>query len=62
VTICGVWLLLMVGASYLSYFHKTPVRIENWKPERVVPSPARRNGRTGRRVAPGPGRAAVCFR
>jgi hypothetical protein len=37
VTICGVWLLLMVGASYLSYFHKSPVRIENWKPERVIP-------------------------
>ncbi len=28
-----IWLALMVGASYLGYEHKLPVRIENWKPE-----------------------------
>ena len=28
-----VWMALMVGASYFSYEHKSPVRIENWKPE-----------------------------
>lgn len=30
---CGLWLALMIGASYLSYEYKLPVRIENWKPE-----------------------------
>jgi hypothetical protein len=28
-----VWMALMVGASYFSYEYKSPVRIENWKPE-----------------------------
>lgn len=27
-----VWLALMILASYLSYEHKLPVRIEHWKP------------------------------
>ena len=31
--ICGVWLALMIGASYFSYEYRSPVRIENWKPE-----------------------------
>ncbi len=30
---CGLWLALMIGASYFSYEYKLPVRIENWKPE-----------------------------
>ena len=30
---CGLWLALMIGASYFSYGYKLPVRIENWKPE-----------------------------
>lgn len=33
VIICGLWLALMVGASYFGYEYKSPVRIENWKPE-----------------------------
>lgn len=33
--ICGAWLLPMIGASYLSYEHKSPIRIENWRPETV---------------------------
>jgi hypothetical protein len=28
-----VWMALMVGASYFGYGYKSPVRIENWKPE-----------------------------
>jgi flagellar basal body-associated protein FliL len=28
-----VWMALMVGASYFGYEYKSPVRIENWKPE-----------------------------
>ncbi len=32
---CGAWLLLMIGASYLSYEYKSPVRIENWRPDTV---------------------------
>lgn len=31
--ICGVWLVLMIGASYFGYEYRSPVRIENWKPE-----------------------------
>ena len=31
--ICGVWLVLMIGAGYFSYEYRSPVRIENWKPE-----------------------------
>jgi hypothetical protein len=31
--IIAAWLAVMVGASYLSYENKLPVRIENWKPE-----------------------------
>ncbi|MEW6330335.1 MAG: hypothetical protein AB1560_02640 [Pseudomonadota bacterium] len=27
------WMALMVGASYFGYEYKSPVRIENWKPE-----------------------------
>ncbi len=30
-----VWMALMVGASYFGYEYKSPVRIENWKPEPV---------------------------
>ncbi len=30
---CGLWLALMIVASYFSYEHRSPVRIENWKPE-----------------------------
>jgi hypothetical protein len=29
----GMWLALMIGASYFSYEYKLPIRIENWKPE-----------------------------
>ncbi len=29
----GLWLALMIGASYFSYEYKLPVRMENWKPE-----------------------------
>jgi hypothetical protein len=32
---CGVWLALMIGVSYFGYMYKSPVRIENWKPETV---------------------------
>jgi len=28
----AIWLLLMVGASYLSYTYKDPVRTQDWKP------------------------------
>ena len=28
-----VWLALMVSASYFGYEYKSPVRIENWKPD-----------------------------
>jgi uncharacterized membrane protein affecting hemolysin expression len=31
--IIAIWMVLMVGASYFGYEHKSPVRIENWKPE-----------------------------
>ncbi len=31
--ICVLWLALMVSASYFSYEYRSPVRIENWKPE-----------------------------
>jgi hypothetical protein len=27
-----VWLALMVGASVIGYEHKSPVRIDSWKP------------------------------
>jgi len=33
IAICAAWLVAMVAASYLGLAHKTPVRIENWKPE-----------------------------
>jgi hypothetical protein len=32
---CGLWLALMIGASYFSYEYKLPVRIGNWKLEPV---------------------------
>lgn len=32
IALAMVWLALMVIASVLSYEHKLPVRIENWKP------------------------------
>jgi hypothetical protein len=32
IVLVAVWLALMVVASALSYQHKLPVRIENWKP------------------------------
>ena len=28
-----VWMALMVGASYFGYEYKSPIRIENWKPD-----------------------------
>lgn len=31
--ICALWLTAMVVASYLGLEHKSPVRIENWRPE-----------------------------
>jgi hypothetical protein len=31
--ICALWLAAMVVASYLGLEHKSPVRIENWRPE-----------------------------
>jgi hypothetical protein len=37
IAICGLWLALMIGASYLGYEHKLPVRIENWKPQPPPP-------------------------
>lgn len=33
VLILIAWLAFMVGASDFSYEHKSPVRLENWKPE-----------------------------
>ncbi len=32
VLLSALWLGIMVIASVLSYEHKSPVRIENWKP------------------------------
>ena len=29
----AVWMMLVVGASYFGYEYRSPVRIENWKPE-----------------------------
>jgi len=34
--ICALWLAAMVVTSYLGYEHKTPVRIENWRPDPTV--------------------------
>ena len=34
--ICALWLAAMVVTSYFGYEHKTPVRIENWRPEPTV--------------------------
>lgn len=31
--VIAIWMALMVGASYFGYEYKSPVRIENWKPE-----------------------------
>jgi len=31
--ICALWLAAMVVTSYLGYEHKTPVRIESWRPD-----------------------------
>jgi hypothetical protein len=31
--VIAVWMAFMVGASYFGYEYKSPVRIENWKPE-----------------------------
>jgi len=31
--ICALWLAAMVVTSYLGYEHKTPARIESWRPE-----------------------------
>jgi len=31
--ICALWLAAMLVTSYLGYEHKTPARIEIWRPE-----------------------------
>jgi hypothetical protein len=36
VTIIALWLAAMVVASYLGYEYRTPVRIENWRPDPSV--------------------------
>ncbi len=33
--ICAGWLAAMVVASVLGFENKTPVRIQNWQPERT---------------------------
>ena len=35
-TICALWLTAMVITSYVGYELKTPIRIENWRPEPTV--------------------------
>ena len=34
--ICALWLAAMVVTSYVGYEHKSPARIENWRPEPVM--------------------------
>ncbi len=33
--IIALWLAAMAAASWISYEHRSPQRIENWKPEPV---------------------------